>query len=89
MGGQKPEIALERLLPYLFGSGWYRSGWRSRYFHLMMRRGRKTAKVAMARKLAVRLYWMWRKGWDYEQFKKFGSHAGKLGPDRGVQSNTK
>ena len=44
--------------------------WRSKYVHLMMRRGRKTAKVAMARKLAVRLYWMWRKGWDYEQWKK-------------------
>jgi transposase len=52
--------------------------WRSRYFHLTMRRGRKIAKVALARKLAVRLYWMWRKGWDYEQFRKFGSHAGQL-----------
>ena len=41
--------------------------WRSKYLHLMMRRGRKTAKVAMARKLAVRLYWMMRKGWDYQQ----------------------
>jgi hypothetical protein len=30
--------------------------WRSKYLHLMMRRGRKTAKVAMARKLAVHLY---------------------------------
>jgi hypothetical protein len=40
--------------------------WRSKYFHLVMRRGRKIAKVAMARRLAVRLYWMWRKGWDYE-----------------------
>jgi transposase len=50
--------------------------WRSKYFHLAMRRGRKIAKVAMARKLAVRLYWMMRKGWDYEQVKKFGSHAG-------------
>jgi len=38
--------------------------WRSRYFHLAMRRGRKTAKVAMARRLAVHLYWMWRKQWD-------------------------
>ena len=37
--------------------------WRSKYFHLMMRRGRKIAKVAMARRLAIRLYWMWRKGW--------------------------
>jgi transposase len=40
-----------------------------------MRRGRKIAKVAMARKLAVHLYWMWRQGWDYDQFKKLGSHA--------------
>jgi len=29
--------------------------WRSKYFHLAMRRGRKIAKVAMARRLAVRL----------------------------------
>src|SRR5438445_5951548 len=29
--------------------------WRSKYLHLMMRRGRKTAKVAMARRLAVHL----------------------------------
>jgi transposase len=43
--------------------------WRSQYFHLMMRRGRKTAKVAMARRLAIRLYWMWRRGLDYEQLK--------------------
>ena len=59
--------------------------WRSQYLHLMMRRGRKTAKVAMARRLAVRLYWMWRKGWDYEQVKKFGSHAGQPGHRDGVQ----
>jgi transposase len=59
--------------------------WRSRYFHLMMRRGRKTAKLAMARRLAVSLYWMWRKGWEYEQFKKFGSHAGEPGNRHGVE----
>jgi len=41
----------------------------------------------MARKLAVRLYWMWRKGWDYEQWKKFGSYAGQPGPGDGVRSN--
>src|SRR5207245_6618115 len=29
----------------------------------------KIAKVAMARRLAVALYWMWRKGWNYEQSK--------------------
>jgi transposase len=36
--------------------------WRSKYFQLAMRRGRKIAKVAMARRLAVRMYWMWRQG---------------------------
>ena len=43
--------------------------WRSTFFHLAMRRGRKIAKVAMARKLAVHLYWMWRQGLDYGQGK--------------------
>jgi transposase len=62
--------------------------WRSKYFHLAMRRGRKIAKVAMARKLAVRLYWMWRKGWDYAQVEKFGSHAGVPETGGGVQLNT-
>jgi transposase len=58
--------------------------WRSKYFHLAMRRGRKIAKVAMARRLAVRMYWMMRKGWDYEQLNKFGSHAGQPGHRDGV-----
>ena len=62
--------------------------WRSKYFHLAMRRGRKIAKITMARRLAVRLYWMWRKGWDYEQMKTFGSHAGEPGNRDGVSSNT-
>ena len=61
--------------------------WRSKYVHLTMRRGRKIAKVAMARKLAVRLYWMMRKEWDYEQLKNFGSHAGQPGHRHGVKSN--
>ena len=43
------------------------------------------AKVTMARKLAVCLYWMWRKGWDYAQRKKFGSHAGEPGNRQGVR----
>jgi len=59
--------------------------WRSKYVHLTMRRGRKIAKVAMARKLAVRLYWMLRKEWDYEQLRKFGSYAGKPGNRDGVK----
>jgi len=57
----------------------------SKFFHLAMRRGRKIAKVAMARKLAVHLYWMWRQGWDYEQFSKLGSYAGVPGHPHGVQ----
>jgi transposase len=59
--------------------------WRSRYFHLMMRRGRKIAKVAMARRLAVCLYWMLRQGWDYPQWVEFGSYAGQPGHRHGVQ----
>src|SRR5215469_13758492 len=43
--------------------------WHHQYSHLMMRRGRKTAKVAMARRLAIRLYWMWRERRDYQQQK--------------------
>jgi transposase len=51
----------------------------------MIRRGRKIAKVALARRLAVRLFWMMRKEWDYEQVKKFGSHAGQPLHRDGVQ----
>jgi len=59
--------------------------WRRRYFHLMMRRGRKIAKVAMARRLAVCLYWMMRQGWDYQQWIEFGSHVEQPGNRHGVQ----
>src|SRR5438552_11497409 len=59
--------------------------WRSKYFRLAMRRGRKIAKVAMARKLAIQLFWMMRKGWDYEQVKRFGPHAGQPEHRGGVQ----
>jgi transposase len=52
--------------------------WRSKFFHLAMRRGRKIAKVTMARKLAVHLYWMWRQGCDYGQRQKLGSQDRKL-----------
>jgi transposase len=62
--------------------------WRNQFFHLALRRGRKIAKVAMARKLAVHLYWMWRLGWDYGQFEKFGSHAGAPGNRHGVRSKS-
>jgi transposase len=59
--------------------------WRGRFIHLAVRRDRRIAKVAMARKLAVRLYWMWRKGWDYQQTLKFSSHAGQLEHVHGVK----
>jgi transposase len=61
--------------------------WRSQYFRMVMRRGRKTAKVAMARRLAIHLYWMWREERDYK-WRGIGSHAGKPGTGDGVQSNT-
>ena len=59
--------------------------WRGQFLHLAMRRERKIAKVAMARKLAVRLYWMSRKGWDYQQLLKFGSHVGQPVTGHGVK----
>ena len=59
--------------------------WRRRYMHLAVRRQRNIAKVAMARRLGVRLYWMWRNGWEYAQWVAFGSHAGQLGTGHGVQ----
>jgi transposase len=59
--------------------------WRRRFVHLAMRRDRRIAKVAMARRLAISLYWMWRKGYDYQQSLKFGSHAGEPGYRHGVK----
>jgi transposase len=37
------------------------------YRRLAMKKNRAIAAVAVARKLAVRLWWMWRRGLDYEQ----------------------
>ncbi|MBV8890886.1 MAG: IS110 family transposase, partial [Acidobacteria bacterium] len=59
--------------------------WRSQFFHLAMRRGRKIAKVAMARKLALELYWMWRRSWDYDKLQQIGPHAEEPGNRHGVQ----
>jgi len=61
------------------------SQWRRRFVHLALRRERRIAKVAMARMLAVRLFWMWRNGWDYAQMPKLGSHAGQPGNPHGVR----
>ena len=59
--------------------------WRRRYIHLAMRRHRNIAKVAMGRRLAVKLYWMWRKGCEYSPSVEFGSYAGQLGTGHGVK----
>jgi transposase len=66
----------------------YDADWRCRYLHLAMRRERRIAKVAMARRLAVRLYWMWRNGREYWQSVEFGSYAGELGTGHGVNHST-
>ena len=77
------------LLRYLLGEAAQAAArcdvdWRRRYMHLAMRRQRNIAKVAMARRLAVRLYWMWRNDWQYSQWRKFSSHAGQLVTGHGV-----
>jgi len=45
------------------------------YVRLAMRRSRGQAKVAIARRLATRLYWMLRNGCNYAQLSRSG--AGK------------
>jgi transposase len=55
---------------------------RRAYQRLAQRKCRALAKVAMARKLAVRLYWMLRSEVDYAQLLQ-GSHAGQLESFRG------
>jgi transposase len=59
--------------------------WRRRYMHLAMRRHKSIAKVALGRRLGIRLYWMWRNRCDYSSSLEFGSYAGQLGIGHGVQ----
>src|SRR6266852_5953877 len=59
--------------------------WRRRYMHLAMRRHKSIAKVAMGRRLAGRLYWMWRNGCEYSPSLECGSYAGQLGTGDGVK----
>jgi len=56
----------------------YEPEMRRAYQRLAQRKCRALAKVAMARKLAVRLYWMLRLQVDYAQLIQ-GSHAGQPG----------
>ena len=48
------------------------------YRRLAFRKGAASAKVAVARKLAIRLYIMLRDGINYQEFCRRGSHAGML-----------
>jgi len=59
--------------------------WRRRYVHLAMRRHKSIAKVAMGRRLGIRLYWMWRNGCEYSPSFEFGSYVGKLEIVHGVK----
>ena len=53
---------------------------RRRYFAILHRRGRPKAKVALARKLLVRLYVMLRDQIDYDEFRRRGRAARHTGP---------
>ena len=51
---------------------------RRTYFTLVHRRGRPKAKVAVARKLLVRLFIMLRDHIDYDEFRRRGRQAPTL-----------
>jgi transposase len=51
--------------------------WHRQYLRLSLTRHHGVAKLAIARKLAVRLYWMLRSGNDYQKAMERGSHAGQ------------
>ena len=59
--------------------------WRRRYKRLAMRRHKSIAKVAMGRRMAIKLYWMWRNGCEYSQSIKCGSYVGQLGTGHGAK----
>jgi transposase len=51
--------------------------WHRQYLRLSMNKHHGVAKVAIAHKLAVRLYWMLRSGQNYTQMMERGSHVGQ------------
>jgi transposase len=53
------------------------ASWHRQYVRLSMNKHHGVAKVAIAHKLAVRLYWMLRSGDDYSKIMERGSHAGQ------------
>jgi transposase len=55
----------------------YDPSWHRQYLRLSMCKHHGVAKVAIAHKLAVRLYWMLRSGNDYSKLMERGSHVGQ------------
>ena len=53
------------------------SAWHRQYLRLSLQKHHGVAKVAIAHKLAIRLYWMLRSGQDYDVVKERGSHVGQ------------
>ena len=53
------------------------ASWHRQYLRLSMTKHHGVAKVAIAHKLAVRLYWMLRSDDDYSKVVERGSHAGQ------------
>jgi len=53
------------------------ASWHRQYVRLSMSRHHGVAKLAIAHKLAVRMYWMLRSGQNYQQVRERGSHAGQ------------
>lgn len=54
----------------------YDPSWHRQYLRLSVSKHHGVAKLAIAHKLAVRLYWMLRSGQTYPQVKERNSHAG-------------
>lgn len=59
------------------------ASWHRQYLRLSINKHHRVAKVAIAHKLAVRLYWMWRSEQDWREIKERGSHAGQSGSPSG------
>ena len=59
-------------------AGRYDAPLRRTYRRLVFRKGAPVAKVAIGRKLAIRLYIMLQDRIDYQEFCRRGSHAGML-----------
>lgn len=55
----------------------YDPSWHRQYVRLAMTKHHGVAKLAIAHKLAVRLYWMLRSAQGYDQVRERGSHAGQ------------